>query len=92
MLVVEERNQIEDTNKGNYESEGQALYNSGGRGRGRGHGRFRSTRTNNSYQGRGQQAITGRNNIRGRGSNGGRCKQTYLSDDGYRYCGKPGHT
>ena len=30
MLVVEERNQIEDTNKGNYESEGQELYNSAG--------------------------------------------------------------
>ena len=31
MIVAEERNQIEDINKGNYESEGQTLYNSDGR-------------------------------------------------------------
>ena len=94
MLVVEERNQMDDVNKGNSETEGQALYNSVGRGRGRGHGRFGLTaRTNNnSYQGRGQQVTSGRNNMRGRGSNRGRGKQTYLNDDGYWYCGKPGHT
>ena len=44
MLVVEERNQMDDVNKGNSETEGQALYNSAGRG----HGRFGSARTNNN--------------------------------------------
>ena len=68
MLVVEERNLAEDTNKGNSERKGQAIYNSVGSGRGRGLGRFRSIRTNNNYQGREQQAITGRNNMRGRGA------------------------
>ena len=53
MLVVEERNLIEDTNKGNSKSKGQALYNRVGRGQARGHGRFGSTRNNNNYLGRG---------------------------------------
>ena len=88
MLEVEQRNQMEDTNKGNCEIEGQALYNSVGRG----HGRFGSTRTNNNYQWRGQQAISGRNNIRGKGSNQGRGKQTFFNDDGCWYYGKLGHT
>ena len=57
MLVVEERNIMEDTNKGKTESEGQALYNSVGRGRSRGRGRFGSARTYNNYQGRGQQNL-----------------------------------
>jgi hypothetical protein len=93
MLVVEERNQMDDVNKGNLENEGQALYNSAGRGRGRGRGRFGSARTNNNdYQGRGQLAISGRNNNRGRGSNRGRGKQTYSNDNGCWYCEKPGHT
>jgi adhesin HecA-like repeat protein len=53
MLVVEERNLLEDTNKGQFEIKGQTLYNSAGRGQGRGRGRFGSGKTNNSYQGRG---------------------------------------
>ena len=81
--MTEERNQMDDVNKGNSENEGQALYNSAGRGRGRGHVRFGSARTNNNdYKERGQQAISGRNNIRGRGRIRGRGKQTYLNDDG----------
>jgi hypothetical protein len=40
MLVVEEKNFLEDTTKGKSKFEGQALYNSAGRGRGRGRGRF----------------------------------------------------
>ena len=44
MLVVEERNLVEDTNKGKTKIEGQALYNSAGRGQGRGRGRFGSVR------------------------------------------------
>ena len=32
MLVVEERNQMDDVNKGNPKTQGQALYNSVGRG------------------------------------------------------------
>ena len=92
MLVVEERNQMDDVNKGNLENEGQALYNSARRGRGRGHGRLGSARNNNViYQGGGQQVTSGRDNIRGRGSNRERGKQTYLNDDGCWYCGKPGH-
>jgi hypothetical protein len=35
MLLVEERNLVEDTNKGKLEIEGQALYNSARRARGR---------------------------------------------------------
>ena len=88
MLVVEERNLVKDINKGKSEIEGQALYNSVGRGR----GRFGSARTNNSYQGRGQQNIFGRNNMRYRGNNRGKGRQNNSKDDGCWYCGKPGHT
>jgi hypothetical protein len=78
---------FEDIKKGQFEIEGQALYNSAGRGQGRGCSRFGSTRTNNSYQGRGQQTIFRRNiSMRGRD------RQNNSKDHGYWYCGKPSHT